>query len=100
MTVMVIIILFELHNFIYMIWEGMIADSIYLIGCGLNAVIADSIHLIGCGLNAVSDDSIHLTLAIVSLTYRLVGVMVDLYPDPFCLACSNNTICSLHTTTQ
>ena len=45
-----------------MIWEGMTADSIQLIGCGLNAVSADSIHLIGCGLNAVSADSIHLIL--------------------------------------
>ena len=36
------------------------ADSIHLIGCGLNAVSADSIHLIWCGLNAVSADSIHL----------------------------------------
>ena len=54
-------VIFELYNFIYMILEGMSADSIHLVGRGLNAVSADSIHLIGCGLNAVSVDSIHLT---------------------------------------
>ena len=40
--------------------EGMSADSIHLVGRGLNAVSADSIHLIGCGLNAINADSIHL----------------------------------------
>ena len=33
-------------------------------------------------------------ISMVSLTYRLVGVMVDLYPesDAFCLPCSNNNV--------
>ena len=44
--------------------ERVSADSIHLIGCGLNAISADSIHLIGCGLSAVSDDSLHLILVL------------------------------------
>ena len=82
------IILFELHNFIYMILEGMIADSIHLIGCGLNAVSADSIHLILVHFNGV------LNIPFSRCHGRSIS-------RRFLLAiCSNNTICSLHTTTQ
>ena len=91
------------------------ADSIHFIGCGLNAVSADSIHLIGCGLNAsvltpytslgvVSIPSVltpYTSFAIgfysnVSLTYHLVGVIVDLYPDALCLPRSRGLILHNH----
>ena len=41
-------------------------------------------------------------VSMVSLTYGLVGGVVELFPesDAFCLPCSNNNHCSIFTTTS
>ena len=95
-TFIVIIALIQLL-FVRLSPNAISADSIHLIGCGLDAVSADSIHLIGCGLDAVSADSIHLIgCCLNAVSADSIHFTFNAIPFSFMLCCEKEVMGNCH----